>query len=70
MTWEAHGKVKSISPGSIELLGSIFDIKTNKSQIPIRVFSNVKPSTFHILTVWSEDAVARYLENVMAADIS
>lgn len=32
-------------------------------KIPIKVFSNVKPSTFQILTVWSEDAVARYLED-------
>lgn len=31
-------------------------------KLPIRVFSKVKPSTFHILTVWSDDAVARYLE--------
>lgn len=31
-------------------------------KLPVRVFSKVKPSTFHILTVWSADAVARYLE--------
>ena len=33
-------------------------------KVPTRVFSNVKPSTFQILTVRSEDAVARYLDNI------
>ena len=31
---------------------------------PVKVRSKVKPSTFHILTVWSDDAVARYLKIV------
>lgn len=29
--------------------------------IPVKTFSSLKPSTFHILTVLSDDAVARYL---------
>ena len=28
---------------------------------PVKTFSSLKPSTFHILTVLSDDAVARYL---------
>lgn len=31
--------------------------------IPVKTFSSLKPSTFHILTVLSDDAVARYLLN-------
>lgn len=37
--------------------------------LPTSVFSNVKPSTFHILTVLSEDAVARYLYTTIFVNI-
>lgn len=37
-------------------------ISQNISYIPTRVFSKVKPPTFQILTVLSEDAVAKYLD--------
>jgi hypothetical protein len=30
--------------------------------LPTKVLSNLKPSTFQIFTVWSDDAVARYLQ--------
>jgi len=39
-------------------------IKGKSDELPIKVFSKVKPSTFHIFTVWSADAVARYLAGI------
>jgi len=36
-------------------------VDSNMENIPVKTFSSLKPSTFHILTVLSDDAVARYL---------
>jgi len=37
-------------------------VKRRLQTLPTKVLSNLKPSTFQIFTVWSDDAVARYLQ--------